>query len=80
MRALAVDMKGPIQPAVKWLTENIGHSECREVKVVLKSDQDECTVVPKKAVAIRRPAFTASSNSPMSDSKYNGSAEGTVWT
>ena len=48
--------------------------------MVLKSNQEESTVAPKKAVAIKREAPTVNIESPVRDSQANGSAERAVRT
>ena len=42
--AMAVDIKGPTQSAVKWLVGNIDQAGCRGVEIVSKSDQEESII------------------------------------
>ena len=77
---MAVNMKGPTDSAVKWLTNKIDQAGCRGIKVVLKSDQEESIVALKKAVAIKRQAPTVNIESSVRDSQANGTAERTVRT
>ena len=58
--AMATNMKGPTDSAVKWLTRKIDEAGCRGVKVVLKSDQEESIIALKKAVAIHHASGTDS--------------------
>ena len=78
--AMATNMKGPTDAAVKWLTGKIDQAGCRGVKVVLKSDQEESIIALKKAVAIIRQAPTVNIESPVRDSQANGNAERAVRT
>jgi len=78
--AMAVDLKGPTQSAVKWLVGKIDQAGCRGVKIVLRSDQEESIVALKKAMAVMRQAPTVNIESPVRDSQANGSAERTVRT
>ena len=43
--AMAVNIKGPTQSAVKWLVGKIDRAGRRGVKIVLKSDQEESIIV-----------------------------------
>ena len=78
--AMATNMKGPTDSAVKWLTRKIDEAGRRGVKVVLKSDQEESIIALKKAVAIMRQAPTVNIESPVRDSQANGNAERAVRT
>ena len=75
---MAVDHKGPTDSAVKWVTGKINESGNAGTKVVIKSDQEESIIALKKAVTIRRQAETVLIESPVRDSRANGSAERTV--
>ena len=76
--AMAVDHKGPTDSSVKWITRKIDESGNAGTKVVIRSDQEESIIALKKAVTIRRQAETVLIESPVRDSRANGSAERTV--
>ena len=78
--AMASNMKGPADSAVKWRTGKIDQAACRGVKVVLKSNQEESIIVPKKAAAVKRQAPTVNIESPVRDSHANGNPERAVRT
>ena len=73
--AMAVNMKGPTDSAVDWLTGKIDQVGCRGVKV-----QAESIIALKKVVAIKRQAPTLNIESPVRDSPANGNAERAVRT
>ena len=73
--AMAVDIKGPTQSAVKWLVGKLDHARFRGVKIVLTSDQEEAIMALKKAVAVMRQAPTVNIESPVRDSQASGNAE-----
>ena len=76
--AMAVDIEGPTQSAVKWLVGKIDQAGCCGVKIVLKSDQEESMVALKKTAAVMRQAPTVNTESSVRDSQANGNAERAV--
>ena len=76
--AMVVDHKGPTDSAVKWVKRKIDESGNAGTKIVIRSDQEESIIALKKAVTIRRQAETVLIESPVRDSRANGSAERTV--
>ena len=75
---MTVDHKGPTDSAVKWVTRKFEESGNAGMKVVIQSDQEESIIALKKPVTIRRQAETVLIESPVRDSRANGSAERTV--
>ena len=78
--AMAADRKGATDSSMKWLDNKINESGHSGTKIVLKSDQEESIIALKKAVAIRRQSETVMIESPVRDSRANGSAERAVRT
>ena len=78
--ALAVDQKGPTRSSTKWVTGKIDESGCSGTAVTIRSDQEESILALKKAIAVHRQAETVLLESPVRDSKANGSAERAVRT
>ena len=60
------------------MDEKLNQAGCGGTKVVLKSDQEESIIALKKAVAIKRQAETAPIESPVRDSRANGTIERTA--
>ena len=63
--AMIVDQKGPTDAAVKWMKGKIDESGNAGTKIVIRSDQEESIIAPKKAVTIRRQAETVLIESPV---------------
>ena len=78
--AMATDRKGATDSSIKWLDNKINESGHSGTKIVLKSDQEESIIALKKAVAIKRRSETVMIESPVRDSRANGSAERAVRT
>ena len=62
------------------MESKLNQAGCHGTKVVLKSDQKESIIAPKKAVAIKRQAETVPIESPVRDSRANGAIERTIRT
>ena len=75
---MAVDHKGVTESSVAWMDGKLNQAGCRGTKVVLKSDQEESIIAPKKAVAIKRQAETVPIDAPVRDSRANGAMERTM--
>ena len=73
--AMVVDHKGAQESSVRWLKNKIKESGHSGTKVTVKSDQEVAIVALKKAVAIKRQAETVLIESPVRDSRANGTIE-----
>lgn len=78
--AMAVDSKGVTESSTKWLDGKINEAGQSGTKVVIRSDQEESIIALKKSVAIKRKAETVMIESPIRDSRANGSSEKAVRT
>jgi hypothetical protein len=78
--AMVVEAKGVNDSSVKWTKERIDESGYLGTRIVFKSDQEESIKALKRAVAIKRQADTTMIESPVRDSKSNGSVERAVRT
>ena len=74
------EVKGVNDSSVKWTKERIDESGYLGTRIVFKSDQEESIKALKRAVAIKRQADTTMIESPVRDSKSNGSGERAVRT
>ena len=75
--AMVAEAKGVTESSLKWAKERIDESGYLGTRVVLKSDQEESIKALKRAIAVKRQADTVMIESPVRDSKSNGSVEGT---
>ena len=75
--AMAVNMKGPIDSAVKWLTGKIDQAAGGMLRGQGSPQvrPRKCIIALKKAFAIKRQAPTGNIESPVRDSQANGNAE-----
>ena len=77
---LPCENKGAVDIVVQWACEKLEEAGYSGVPVTLKSDQELAIVALKKAIAIRRRAETPLIESPVRESKSNGSVERSVRT
>ena len=52
--ALAVDAKGATKSSVQWVTGKIDEAGCSGTPIILRSDQEEAIMAPKRHVAVYR--------------------------
>ena len=78
--AMAVEAKGVNESSIKWGKERIDESGHIGTKVVIRSDQEDSIVALKRDIAVKRQAETVFLESPVRDSRANGSAERAVRT
>ena len=78
--AMVVDSKGATESSTKWLNGKINEAGHSGTKIVMKSDQEEPIMAPKRSVAIKRQPETVMLESPVRDSRAHGMAERTVRT
>ena len=78
--AMVAESKGVTESSLKWAKERIDESGYMGTKVVLKSDQEESIKALKRAIAVKRQTETVMIESPVRDSKSNGSVERAVRT
>ena len=65
--------RGITVSSLKWAKERIDESGYLGTRVVLKSDQEESIEALKRAIVVKRQAATIMIESPVRDSKSNGS-------
>ena len=75
---LPVESKGSVDIVVQWVCEKLDEAGYRGMPVTLRSDQEEAIVALKKAIAVKRKAETPMIESPIRESKSNGSVERAV--
>ena len=80
MSTLTVDKKGSSPAVVKWVMDRLLDAGYVGMQVTLKSDQEPAMVELKKEVGIRRAAETVMVESPVRESKSNGSVERAIRT
>ena len=73
--ATVAEAKGATGPSLKWAKEGIDESGYLVTRVVLKSDHEEAVSALNKAIAVKRQAETIMIETPVRDSKSNGSFE-----
>jgi hypothetical protein len=71
--AMVAEAKGVIDSPLKGAKERIDESGYIGTRVVLKSDQEDPIKALKRAIAVKRQADTVMIESPVRDSKSNGS-------
>ena len=75
---LPVENKGNVDIVVQWAVEKLDEAGYRGVPVTLRSDQEEAMISLKKAIAVMRHAETPLIESPVRESKSNGSVENAI--
>ena len=78
--AMVAEAKGATDSSLKLAKERIDESRHLSTRIVLKSDQEEAIKAVKRAIAVMRQADTVMIESPLRDSKSNGSVERGVRT
>ena len=77
---LPVENKGAVETVGKWACDKLDEAGYRGMPVTLRSDQEESIVNLKKLIAVKRAAETPLIESPVRESKSNGSVERAVRT
>ena len=77
---MVAEAKGATESSLKGAKERIDESGYFGIRVVLKPDQEEAIKVLKRATAVKRRADTVMIESPVRDSKSNGSVGRAVRT
>ena len=70
---MVAEAKGTTESSLKWAKGRVDESGDLGTNVVLKSDQEEAITALKRAIAAKRQAETSMLESPVRDSKSNGS-------
>ena len=77
---MSVDKKGPTPSTVKWVVDKLEEIGYSGMEVTLKSDQEPAILDLKRDIAIKRQTETVMVESPVRESKANGSVERAVRT
>ena len=80
MWTMAVDKKGATPAAVKWVNDRLNTAGYAGMEITMKSDQEPAILELKNQVAIKRQAQTNMIESPVRESKSNGSVERAIKT